>query len=81
MKYYSVTAVTCHRGQTFDAEVQLKIEEGFENEPTYRQVCVETGFFKQESAKAAAERVADSVRAAMLDGANSVLNKYPKAKE
>lgn len=82
MKHYSVTAVTCCRGRIFDAEVQFKIEDySSEDKPTYRQVCVETGFFKQESARAAAEKVADFVRAAMLDGANSVLNKYPEAKE
>jgi hypothetical protein len=79
MQLLEVSAVSCHRGRTYDAEVQFK--HGDWDSLQYKQVVISTGHLDSKAAKAAAETVAASVRDTLVQTALSLLSVYKEAQE
>ena len=80
---FSVTAVVCKRGKTFDAEVSFK-EETYnhlgESNVKYNQRLIQVGFASEDVAKARAEGVAAHIEKIISSHVDDYLKQYKEAK-
>jgi coproporphyrinogen III oxidase len=81
-KHYSVNAVVCSRGNTFDAEVHFTEEEWTRNDSKRETIAkvIRTGISSREIAKEVAEVVVHNVEVAIKDAAKTILRQYATAK-
>ena len=83
---FSVTAVVCSRGNTFDAEVSFKEESAeirggeYCSDVKYDQRLVLKDCTTREEAKQAAEERCKQIEDAIRKGASEVLSMFPEAK-
>ena len=83
---FTLTAVVCSRGKTFDAEVSFKEESAgirggeFCSDVKYDQRLVLGGCTTREEAKAAAEERCVQIENEMRKAASEVLKMFPEAK-
>lgn len=78
MRLIEVNAVTCKRGITYDAEVQLRYGD-YEN-LIYKQIFVSGGWPSKHSAKEHAQVLATAIENELISKALEIMSKYKEAK-
>lgn len=78
MRLLEISAVSCSRKGTYDAEVQFRY--GYYDKPDYKQVFISGGWLSSKSAKEQAEIVARAIENELINKGLELMGKYKEAK-